>query len=412
MTVRLYRDNSYLWQFTAQVRKRLDWQGHPALLLDQTAFYPSAGGQPFDTGTLNGARVIDVAERDDGEIVHVLDAPLNDDTVQGEVDGVRRMDHMQQHSGQHVLSAAFVDTANLDTVSVHIGAGDCTLDLPTPVARLSAEALARAEDEANRIVFEDRPLIVREMSDAEAAQLPLRKPPTVSGRIRIVEVADYDWSACGGTHVRSTGQIGLIKVLRAEKRGDLTRVSFRCGGRALADYRDLSALAAALGESLRMSRAEIAGAVERLRDEARASRKALSDAQTRLMDYEVQDLLRAASAEQASRRVIARVFDARDANALKGMAKRLTAEPSVIALLGGIDANRVSLCFARAGGVGQDMAALLRGAIAQMQMPTLKGGGSPEFAQGSGPLDDGAAAQQALQRALEWAAQQIAASAR
>ncbi|MCL4506670.1 MAG: alanyl-tRNA editing protein, partial [Chloroflexi bacterium] len=214
MAVRLYRDDSFLWHFSAHVCERVLHDGRPAVVLDRTAFYPTSGGQPFDFGSLNGVPVLEVIERDDGEIVHVLGATLEADEAQGEIDGARRIDHMQQHSGQHVLSGAFVTTANLDTLAVHIGAEECTIDLPA--TRLPPAALERAEDEANRIVFEDRPVIVRELSDAEAAALPLRKPPRVSGRIRIVEIEGFDWSACGGTHVRSSAQIGVIKSTRAE----------------------------------------------------------------------------------------------------------------------------------------------------------------------------------------------------
>jgi alanyl-tRNA synthetase len=414
MTLRLYRLDSFLWQFNAHVTERAEQDGRPAVVLDQTAFYPTAGGQPNDLGTLNGVPVVDVLERDDGEIVHVLgvplEAPLAGDEVQGQIDAARRVDHMQQHSGQHVLSQAFVRVADLDTVSVHIGVGDCTIDLPSP--RVPAESVERAEDEANRIVFEDRPFVVREMTDAQVAQLPLRKPPAVTGQIRIVEVQDYDWSACGGTHVRSSAQIGLIKITRFEKRGEQTRVSFRCGRRALLDYRELNNLALKLSETFSMSRPDILPAVDKLREEARVTRKALGEAQERLLAYEAQDLLRAAAPlnERVPWRVIARAYDGRDANALKVLARHLTAEPGVIALLGAYSAGRAFLCFSRsrdvpsgtAAGTAHDMAALLRGALQALPKNGggAKGGGSPEFAQGSGTASGVAGAQSAV----DWAA--------
>jgi alanyl-tRNA synthetase len=399
MTLRLYRPDSFLWTFQARVAEHVQHDGQPAVILDQTAFYPTAGGQPNDLGTLNGVPVIDVIERDDGTIVHVMAAPLPAAEVTGEIDAPRRIDHMQQHSGQHVLSQAFVQVAGLDTLSVHIGSGDCTLDLPAP--RLAPEIVQQAEAEANRILFEDRPFIVKEMTDAQVAQLPLRKAPAVTGQIRIVEVQDYDWSACGGTHVRSSAQIGLIKVTRYEKRGDLTRVSFRCGRRALADYHELNALALKLSEMFSMSRADLLPAIEKLREESRATRKALADAQAQLMEYEAQELLRgSAPANGTGRRVIARTYEGRDANALKLMGKRLTTQPGVIALLGGYSAGRAFLCFARARDVQADMAALLRGAL---QTLNARGGGSPEFAQGSGEAPNVAAAQ----TAVDWAVGQL-----
>ena len=406
MALRLYRGDSFLWHFSTRVKEHLVQDGQPAVVLDQTAFYPTSGGQPYDRGTLNGVRVVNVVERDDGEVIHVLGEPLADNAmeVEGEIDSARRIDHMQQHSGQHVLSQAFVHIANLDTVAVHIGTDDCTIDLPT--ARLLPDAVERGEDEANRILFEDRPVIVRELTDAEVAQLPLRKSPKVTGQIRIVEVAGYDWSACGGTHVHSTGQIGIIKITRVEKRGDATRVYFRCGRRALADYRELNVLTAALVDGFRVGRVEILPAIDRLRDEAKGARKALADTQARLLEYEAQELLRdgGLSTPGAPYHVIARAFDGRDATALKMMAKRLTAEPSVIALLGGYAGGRAFLCFARAQDMAPDMAALLRGTLNELGAQGMKGGGAPEFAQGSGP----APGIETAQAALQWAADQLA----
>lgn len=400
MTLRLYRGDSFLWRFSARVRERCTHEGHPAVTLDRTAFYPTSGGQPFDVGTLNGVPVIEVVERPDGEIVHVLSEPVSGDNVQGEIDGARRLDHMQQHSGQHVLSQTFVHVANLDTVAVHIGADDCTIDLPSP--RLSPGVVEQAEDEANRIIVEDRPFIVREMTDAEVAQLPLRKPPKVTGQIRIVEVQDYDWSACGGTHVHAAGQIGLIKITRVEKRGDATRVYFRCGRRALLDYRELNNLTAALVDSFRLGRAELLPAVERLREEARAARKALTDAQSRLLEYEAREMLQTAPAD-AHPCVIAQAFNDRDATALKFMAKRLTAEPGVVALLGSQYGKRISLCFARSADASADANGLLRGALNALGAAGAKGGGSAEFAQG-GALIEGVAR---LEAALDWAKRQV-----
>lgn len=403
MTLRLYRTDPWLWQFSARVKQRLTHAGCPAVTLDQTAFYPASGGQPHDIGTLNGVAVADVVEREDGDIIHVLDGELAGDDVQGALDGARRMDHMQQHSGQHVLSQAFVHTSNLDTIAVHIGADDCTIDLPT--ARLTADALVRAEDKANQIVVQDLPLTVRELSDAEVAQLPLRKPPAVTGRIRIVEVQGFDWSACGGTHVSRSGQIGMIRVVRAEKRGDTTRIYFRCGGRALADYREVSALTNALVEQFRMSRAELLPAIDRLREEARATRKELLDAQSRLLDYEAQELLRDAKSAPALNgfRMIARALDGRDANALKFMAKRLTAEPGIAVLLAAHSDGKAYWCFARSRDVALDMGALLRSALSAIDTNGARGGGSADFAQGSGAAPDSRTAQMVL----DWAAAQL-----
>jgi alanyl-tRNA synthetase len=385
-TLRLYRADSYLHAFAARVVERLTYNHQPALILDQTAFYPAAGGQPNDLGFINGAAVTDVVERKDGEIVHVLAGDMTGDTVHGEIDWPRRFDHMQQHSGQHVLSQAFVRAANLDTISVHIGAEECTLDLPSP--RVPTDVIECAEREANDIVAEDRPFIVREVTDAELAGIPVRRPPKVAGLIRIVEVKDYDRSACGGTHVRSTAHIGLIKITKAEKRGDETRIYFRCGRRAYTDYARLNVVVANLVDAFKVGRYEVDQAVSRLSDEAKATRKALAEAQTRLIEYEAAELLAQTRPDGAGVIVIARAYPERDPAQLRALAKQLTAQPGVVALLGASGEN-AQLCFARSADVPHDMAHLLRQALSNLSPNgSAKGGGTADFAQGGGvPAD-------------------------
>jgi alanyl-tRNA synthetase len=303
---------------------------------------------------------------------------------------------MQQHSGQHVLSQAFVRVANLDTAAVHIGADENTLDLPT--AKLSADVIERAEHEANAIVYEDRPFVVYEVTDADLARIPLRKPPKVTGLIRIVEVRDYDWSACGGTHVCSTAQIGLIKITKAEKRGNETRVTFRCGVRALRDYARLSDATTRLSELLSASRYEVEAAVNKLAAEARADRKALQDAQLKLIGYEAAELLAATAPDANGVRTIVRVFDGRDVDALRALAKQLTAAPKTVALLGAAG-EKAHLVFAKSKDAPGDMGALLKRTLAALS-PSARGGGSIDFAQGGGVQADAAAVRAAIEGAL------------
>lgn len=398
MALRLYRVDPFLRRFSARVTALATIDGRPAVALDQTAFYPTSGGQAFDRGALNGIDVVDVIERDDGEILHALARPAEvavGAAVDGEIDWPRRFDHMQQHTGQHVLSAAFARVAGLDTLSVHMGDEACTLDLPTP--RLDPALIERVEDAANQAIYDDLPVIAREVTEAELSGIPLRKPPAVSGLIRIVEVQGLDWSACGGTHVASTGQIGLIRVHKVEKRGNETRVYFHCGRRALLDYRQAGAVVAALADGFRVSRRELPEAVERLRAEAHAARKALTEAQEKLAELEATVLLQnaRAAAGDASPIVIARVFTDRDAAQLKAIAKRLTAEPGVVALLGA-PGEKASLCFARSKDATGDMGKLLRDALAALG---AKGGGSTDFAQGGGAPASADQVRQAVDRA-------------
>lgn len=392
---RLYRADPFLTDFTARVSEALTRAGRPAVILDRTAFYPSAGGQPNDAGMLGGAEVLDVIERDDGEIVHVLGAPLAAGaSVAGSIDWARRFDHMQQHSGQHVLSQAFMRACGVDTLSVHMpadqpepgsGFSTCTVDLAS--ARLTPDDAQRAEDEANRVVTDDVPIMAYEVSDADLASLPLRRPPKVTGKIRIVEVRGYDWSACGGTHVRSTGQIGVIRVAKVEKRGAETRVYFRCGRRALNDYRRISVVAAQLSEALSAPAQDLPQAVARLRDEAIVQSKALRDAQDRLLGYEGRELL-ATAEPRGTARVIVGVWPGRDGGALRAMAKAaVAADPSAVALLAGVT-DKAALVFARGTAAVADMRPLLTAALQALQPAGARGGGTADLAQGGAAAQD------------------------
>ena len=239
MTFRIYYTDPYCRRFEAVVTTALEHDGRPAALLDRTAFYPSSGGQPFDTGRLlthdRGAiEVVETVDRDDA-VVHVLSAPIVEGAaVRGEIDWNRRFDHMQQHTGQHLLSAAFDRLFDNRTVSFHMGADTATIDL---LRETSSEEISRAEDEANRVVWENREVSIRFVDPARRGPsdppLQLRKETAREGILRLIEVTGFDLSACGGTHVARTGAIGMIAVAGAEKFRGGTRITFACGNRAL-----------------------------------------------------------------------------------------------------------------------------------------------------------------------------------
>ena len=237
----------YLREFDAQVVARRQTGGKPAVALDRTAFYPTGGGQPNDTGVLidstgRSCVVVDVST-DDDLVWHTLNEDPGGDRVAGAVDWDRRFDHMQQHTGQHILSQAFVVTADAETVAFHLGDKASTIDRRTGSSDLDAAALARAEAAANEIVDRALPVSASFVTPEELATLPLRKPPKVTENIRIVQVQGFDWSACGGTHVANTSQVELIKIVGTERRGAELRVTFLCGRRARADYARLKTLA-------------------------------------------------------------------------------------------------------------------------------------------------------------------------
>jgi alanyl-tRNA synthetase len=401
MTERLYYADAYVRTFEAQVIDRLEVNGRPAVILDRTAFYPEGGGQPSDRGTLNHAEVVDVQTREtDNEVLHILSAPLTDEAVTGAVDGVRRFDLMQQHTGQHILSQAFLHTANAATVSFHLNPdptdGALTIDL-NKTALTSAE-IDRAEDFANTIVTENRPVIARFIGDEELHDLPLRKPPQVETAIRMVEVQGFDWSACGGTHVARTGEVGLIKIVKVERRNTETRIEFRCGRRALIDYRRKHQLISQAASELSIGFWELDQAIGRLQAEAKAARRQLAEADTRLQQYEARELLNAIE-PRGDFGLIVQTWSQRDAAYLKRMASLLVAQPKTVALLGATGQS-LALVFARSKDLAIDLGAVLKAAAARLGG---KGGGSPDFAQAGGP----AVSEEQLQDTLRWAREQL-----
>jgi len=353
---------------------------HPgawAVRLSESAFYPTTGGQPFDTGRLGEARVRDVIEDDAGEVVHIVDRPLEPGaTVAGEVDRARRLDHRQQHSGQHVLSAAFVRTAKVDTVSFHLGATVSTIDLAREV---TPAEIAAAEDAANAVIQEDRPVTIRFVSGEEAAALPLRKEPRRTGELRLIDIADWDLSACGGTHVGHTGEIGPIAVRGWERFKGGTRLEFVCGARTLASFRELRDTVAASSRLLSVLPAELPAAIGRLQEEARDLRRVQRDLQGELAGLRAAALSGAAEAIGGRRAVLAAIPNA-DAGALKALGAAIVVGSGVVAVLVS-DATPALAVVARSADVDLDAAALFKTLATTFGG---KGGGRPDFAQGGG----------------------------
>ncbi len=398
MTERLYYDDAYRTRFEAAVVERLAWEGRPAVVLDRTAFYPTGGGQPHDTGALNGVPVVDVITREGDEaVIHVLAAPLEAERVVGEVDWTRRFDLMQQHTGQHVLSAACVERLGANTVGFHLSGGYATVDLDR--APLGEEELADVEALANAIVFENRAVTTRWVPDEEVPALPLRKPVAHKGPVRIVEIADFDCSACGGTHVRATGEIGLIKITRSERRGGETRLEFLCGGRALADYRAKNALLLKLAAEFTVGHWEIPDLVHRLAAELKETRRELRRSRDALLDAQAAALWQGA-APVGDVRLVRAELEGEPMDALKHLAQRLMEHPRTVALLGSRHPTGETsyLVFARSDDLDLPMGDLLREACAVIGG---RGGGRPNFAQGGGPQGE------RLAEALEQAAQSL-----
>ena len=392
MTERLYYLDPYRLEFEARVVERASVDAKPVVILESTCFYPTSGGQPHDEGHLNGAPVINVFEREDKAVVHVLATELKGDLVHGMVDWERRFDHMQQHTGQHILSQAFLQTLKAETVGFHLSKEASTIDVDK--APLAASQLGRVEDLTNEIVFADRPVETYLAAETGLAGLPLRKLPVVETPIRIVEVEGFDYSPCGGTHCRRTGEVGLVKITRVERRGQDTRVEFLCGGRALADYRGKNHTVNELANRFSVGAWELAEAVERLAEEVKSSKRKLNAAKNRLLDYEAAELL--AEAEQHDDvRIVKKVFIDRDGEEVRRLALRLMESEGSVALLG-LAGEKVQLFFACSADLSYDMNGLLKKAC---QVVGGGGGGRRHFAQGGG--SDGGKVGEALEIARE-----------
>ncbi len=392
MTEHLYHHDPYCARFSAHVIERLTWEGQPAVILDRTAFYPLGGGQPADHGSLDGAPVVDVLAREaDDAIIHLLaEAPSFEagDEIKGRVDWARRFDHMQQHTGQHILSAAFEQLLNAETVGFHLGSDVVTIDVSAE--GLTLDTVAPVEAMANRIVWENRPVTTRVVPPEDVSGFPLRRPPAVEGPLRLVAIGDplgedyFDLNPCGGVHVTHTGEIGLIKIVGLESRGDETRIAFLCGGRAWHDYASKHDIVVQLGLTLTVGYWELEQAIERLQTENKQQRRELRQAREQLLAIEAKELATSAK-DRGLFRLVCEVWEQRAPDELRALAVALTQDQPprkqpIVALLAGGGA-RTHLVFARsADAETPDVNALLQKACARLDG---KGGGRPHLAQGA-----------------------------
>jgi alanyl-tRNA synthetase len=375
-TIRLYYDRPDLRAFDATVVRVEPRGAHAAVWLDRTAFYPSSGGQPFDTGTLGQANVVGVADDEAGDVVHLVEgtAPAPGSAVHGAIDWVRRFDHMQQHTGQHVLSAVLEHMFGAHTVGFHLGSDASTIDLDR---ELVAGQISAGELEANRAVWRDAPVSIRYASQDEARTLPLRKEPVRSGTLRLIDIAGVDLSACGGTHVERTGAIGQVAIAGWERFKGGQRLEFVCGGRALARFQQLRDVSAASIRLLSVLPGELPAAIERLQAELKGQRRAVADLQSEVAKHEAEALARSAEALPIGP-VVLRIADG-DATRLKALASAAAAS-GVIAVLASRNAPALAVA-ASAAGLHVPCDELI-GSLAREFGG--RGGGRPELAQCGG----------------------------
>jgi alanyl-tRNA synthetase len=382
ITERLYYTDSHLLEFEARVvsvTERLSgWVG---VTLDRTAFYPTGGGQLSDTGLLNGANVVECVDQEDAGVLHVIQGrvPPVGSIVTGQVDWTRRLDHIQQHTGQHILSQAFVKLFGAETRSFRMmdvaSEIDVALDAPTD------ERIERAVELANQIIWEDRRVEVRQVSKTEAAELPLRKDSAREGELRIIEIEGYDLSPCGGTHAHRTGEVGIIAVRSWERAKGLTRLEFIAGGRVLADYRRVNRTARSVAAHFSVGRDEALISVSRLIEENKQLSRHVRHLEEAAARTEAEGLINEAQLLDDGTKIISNILEGREADALKRLAHALIAQPGRVVLLASSGQDEARLVFARSMDAPGDMNALMREACAKLNG---RGGGRPDFAQGGG----------------------------
>ncbi len=381
-TRRLYYDDSFQDNFTAQVlscvplaeAEDAGFGPRWAVVLDQTLLYPTSGGQPNDLGKLGDANVVDVKEQED-RVVHVVDRPVPEGRIYGCIHWPRRFDHMQQHTGQHLLSAVFQERFGLLTVSFHLGETVCTIDLRGPQpSPLILEGAARA---ANAVIFEDREITVRYGTAEEFAGQGVRKQVDRKGVLRAVEIAGIDLQPCGGTHLRHTGQLGLILIRGYTKIRQDWRVEFVCGGRAEMAAKQDADLIALLSAALECASQDLPAVVARLMREREESAKQIKVLLPRIAESEAAPLIAAAPQRADGIRVVAEVVQNAAPDFLQHLATALARTDRTVALLS--DTQSGNVVFAQHPSAARDMNALLKKVFEQVPG---KGGGSRDFARG------------------------------
>ncbi|PGW65137.1 alanyl-tRNA editing protein [Bacillus cereus] len=376
---KLYYIDAYKKDFTTKVIKQdYNAEGNLYVVLNETAFYPTGGGQPNDTGTLNGIPVSNVEEVD-GEIRHFIVEQLHTEEVEGKIDWERRFDHMQQHTAQHILSAAFWDNFNIPTIGFHLGKETITIDLETE--NLHAETVEKAVRIANKIVFENHPIRIEWMNLEEAKTLPLRKEPTMTENIRVVIIENFDYNGCGGTHPKHTGEVGPIQVLGWERNKGGIRLTFIAGWRTLNLMGQQQQIMKDVSKQLNSSEADIPAKVSQLLTSQKENKKALQTMNEKLLFAEANELLQQ-PAEIHADILISKVFTDRSMQEIAKLSAIITEQQEHSITYFVIENEDKLQCILACGKtVTLDMNALLKEAL-----PTIegKGGGNKKSARGGG----------------------------
>lgn len=365
----MYCDSPYITDWQAEVASTIEKGGKYHVSLSETAFFPGGGGQPSDRGTIDGIAVEDVYEQD-GRIYHVLGKAPEHKTAACALDFDRRFDLMQQHTGQHLLSAVLSKLYECKTSSLHMGIDELSIDVELP--EMPVQMLTTVEDAANAYIYKDLPVATHCVTAREASEIELRKTPPKEGEVRIIEITSIDRSPCCGTHVRHTGEIGIVKIIKTEKRGSETRVYFKCGKRALKDYRQKQDIVLGLVRLYRMSEDEVLAKTEAMAAQLRNTQKELAELGDKALEAEAREIMNTAASK-----VIERSFDDKGFGDIGTLAKFIVERGDFIVILASIPDKR--LLFAHSGKFDINC-----GKVLKENLPSFsgKGGGKENWANG------------------------------
>ncbi|MBE7554602.1 MAG: hypothetical protein HS126_26430 [Anaerolineales bacterium] len=369
-----------IWEFEARiVQKTSLGNGQFELILERSYFYPTGGGQPHDTGILGEARVVDVFRNEDGMIVHRVEGDVSGPLVTARIDGSRRLGHMQHHSAQHIVSRALEQRLGLETLSAKISA-DSPSTIDVPDVELSGADMGQVEGLVNQLVFENRPIKTYFITVDQLDTVPLRRPPKVSGQIRVVEVAEFDYSACGGTHCLTTGMIGLIKIVKTERKNKKLRLHFVAGQQALTFFQHDHEVVTGLCHHLSTRPGELVRVVSRQTEQLAAAQREIISLRTDLLSFETQQLSTQAE-PGGSVRLATKLYPNRTIGELRELAKQLQTQDNLVAVLAGYDGQKLTIVTSCAVGSAINARELLDHCLAGIGG---RGSGDDRLAQGGG----------------------------
>lgn len=377
-TKKLYYQDPYIQTFTAQiVEQNQDEKGH-YVVLDKTAFYPTGGGQPHDTGQLNGVQVVDVEEVEE-EVRHYIEETLDVKECTGEINWKRRFDHMQQHAGQHIVTAAFEEMFGYKTVSFHLGKEMCAIDLDIPT--LTEEEAKQVEERANEVILENHPIETRWVTEEELRDLPLRKALAVSENIRLVVIPNFDYNGCGGTHPNSTGQVSAITILHWEKQKKQTRVYFICGNRVRQQLHEKHEVIQRLNSLFSAPQEQLEVASTRVFEQQKALEKEIAELKSELLQVELEKAIEQ-SIDWSGHRLVKQIYQQRPMQELQQLAKSITQKSdNVVVFLISETEEKLQVVCARSEDVSLNMKEFMKSIL---PLINGKGGGSETMAQGGG----------------------------